>query len=64
LREREGFFQPWTKIGKLEEMTEAVLVGQAFFLLLHDDIFQAEVAVVESPLMALVEPNADLEDEL
>lgn len=45
-------------------MTEAVLVGQAFFLLLHDDVFQAEVAVVESPLMALVEPNADLEDEL
>jgi hypothetical protein len=64
LREGEGFFQPWTKIGKLEEVAEAVLVRQAFFLLLHDDVFQAEVAVVETPLVALVEPDTDLEDEL
>jgi hypothetical protein len=64
LREGEGFFQPWAKIGKLEEVAEAVLVCQAFFLLLHDDVFQAEVAVVETSLVALVEPNTDLEDEL
>jgi hypothetical protein len=60
LREGEGFFQPWAKIGKLEEVAEAVLVRQTFFLLLHDDVFQAEVAVVETPLVALVEPDTDL----
>ena len=60
LREREGFFQPWAKIGKLEEMAEAVLIGKAFFLLLNDDVFQAQVAVVKTTLMAFVEPNTYL----
>lgn len=41
LRERESFLQPGAKIGKLEEMAEAVLVGQAFLLLLNDDVFKA-----------------------
>jgi hypothetical protein len=45
-------------------VAEAVLVRQTFFLLLHDDVFQAEVAVVETPLVALVEPDTDLKDEL
>jgi hypothetical protein len=60
LRERESFFQPWAKICKLEEMAEAMFVGQAFLLLLNDNVFQAKVAVVKTPLMALVEPNTDL----
>ena len=60
LGEWEGFFQPWAKIGKLEEMAEAVLIGKAFFLLLNNDVFEAQVAVVKTTLMALVEANTYL----